>query len=164
MDLVEKKYEPENINELTNYDKFIIEKCDILSIARVSTADIIKQYVNWLTENNIKIEDESEIGADFRRHLTKQFLPTNGKFIYNGRPDCGGFWGITLKSNAEVIEGCYSKESNKKKIYKICPKTKQVVETFNSVAECSKVYGSVIYKKLKSKVAYKDYIFSYSPP
>jgi prophage antirepressor-like protein len=161
--LIENRYIPKN-SELNMFDNFIMENCTILSVARVSTLAITNNFIEWIKINNISIPNEDKLKFDFRKHLTKHFLPTNGKFIYNGRPDCGGFWGITLKSKHEIIEGCFSKENNKKKVYKIDPKTNEIIETFNSAGECAKIYSSNVYNKIKNKIIYRDFLFSYENP
>lgn len=75
-------YNPQNANNLNDFDKFIINKCNISYSGRVSVFDITKEYIKWKNDNNIPIIDEKNEIILLKKHLNDHFVYNSGKFIF----------------------------------------------------------------------------------
>lgn len=149
----------------TEYDNFIQDVCRTSFSSRVTTYDITNTFLEWKRKNNMLVTDDKKETCAFSNYLAKKFIRITGKFIYKGKPESGGFWGITLKSN-DVQDACHKTESQKKRkmVYKIDPTSNTVVHTYGSLSECSQTLNNDMSYKIKNKSLHNGFIYSYQLP
>jgi prophage antirepressor-like protein len=162
--LIDYKYT--SSNPPNEFDEFILDNCKVEYSSRVTSYDILNSYMQWKKENNKQITDEKREQYALSTYLAKKFIRITGKFIYKGKPESGGFWGLTLKNN-NFNDACPVTQSprKRKKVYKINPNTNEIVHEYNSQIECSQALDNDMYYRIKHGINHIDgFLYSYSKP
>jgi hypothetical protein len=149
----------------SEYDKFIQEMCIIYPGARAPMCYIVDDFMKWKSENNLPTLHRKKEQTHLYRYFVQFFVPVNGYIIFHGKKESGALYGITVKSNPD-LNLCHAGqgETNRKKVYKIDPKTNQVVETYTSVTELGHLLKADSHYIMHKNAPYKGYLYSYTPP
>lgn len=122
---------PENINQLTKFEEFFIEKCHVnysFNIKYNTFKDTYKEWLNNTYPNYIFSKNEE---INIKSYFNKKFM--FGKINVNGGKDgkgVVGIWGFQLKSMplpAYLVQG-----RRKKQVYVIDCETNNVLYTYDS--------------------------------
>lgn len=149
--------------ERSVYDEYITEMCQISPIARVPIFTITQDFIKWKESKGLTYLGEKREKINMRQHLIKHFLPISGGMFYDNKRESGGVWGITLKDN-DLDDACHSSAGRRKKVYKIDPQTKEVLETYTTVIECSIANNNDMYHKVKNQILHEGFLYSYDAP
>jgi prophage antirepressor-like protein len=148
--------------EPTIYDNYIIENCHVNVISRTSLYSITKDFTLWIKNKNI---NEKQVLHEFRKHLLDNFTICRGTFIYNGKKESNGLYGICLNSEIESNSKFSTANKSKKKVYKIDPKTNNIVDTYESLIVTSNTLKNDMYHRVKNKIIYTDgFLYTYDIP
>jgi very-short-patch-repair endonuclease len=164
--LIDIKYIPADENNLSKFDKFIIEKCIVNCSARTSIYKITNEYFKWIKDNKFECLDDRKELLALKKHFASNFMQTNGKFIYEGKKDSAGYWFVDVKDgkNDDQITNHPSQLTRKisyiKKVYKICPNTKNVLHVYNSINECCRLIDKDIHDKITKNISHEGYLYS----
>ena len=152
-------------NPPNEYDRFIQEMCILSPGARAPLCYIVDDFIKWKTDNKVPLLHRKKEHVQLYRYFVKYFVPVNGYFIFHGKKESGGLYGITIKSNPD-IEMCHSSQSEtkRKKVYKIDPKTKEIVEIYNSLTEMGHIINGDSHYILHKNAPYKGFLYTYNPP
>jgi prophage antirepressor-like protein len=122
---------PENINQLTKFEEFFMEKCHVnysFNIKYNTFKDTYKEWLNITYPNYIFSKNEE---INIKSYFNKKFM--FGKINVNGGKDgkgVVGIWGFQLKSMplpAYLVQG-----RRKKQVYVIDCETTNVLYTYDS--------------------------------
>lgn len=147
------------------YDTFIQEMCILSPGARAPMCYIVDDFIKWKIDTKLPLLHRKKEHAQLYKYFVKFFVPVNGYFIFHGKKESGGLYGITIKSNPD-IEMCHSSQSEtkRKKVYKIDPKTNQIVEIYNSLTEMGNTINGDSHYILHKNAPYKGFLYTYTPP
>jgi hypothetical protein len=148
-----------------DYDRFIQEECVLSPGARAPMCHIIDDFIKWKTDNNIPLLHRKKEHYQLYRYFVQFYVPVNGYFIFHGKKETGGLYGVTIKSNPD-IEMCHSSQSEtkRKKVYKIDPKTNKIVEVYNSVTELGHILQGDSHYIVHKNAPYKGFLYTYTHP
>lgn len=131
-------FKPVDPSKPTEYERFILERCKVGYLCRVSYKIILSEFDQWK-----KQASNTEERRNFQHYLNHAFFP-NYVYISKditdaecGGANCHGVWGITiLNDNSNV--GLKLASKLRKKIVQIDVVTKEVLQTFESGTEASR--------------------------
>ena len=152
-------------NPPNEYDKFIEDMCIVYPGARVPLCYIVDDFMKWKSDNNLPTLHRKKEHISLYKYFIQFFVPVNGYIIYHGKKESGAIYGLTLKSNPD-LNLCHAGQGivNRKKVYKIDPKTNKVIETFDSVTELGHKLKADSYYIMHKNSPYKGFLYSYNPP
>jgi phage anti-repressor protein len=140
-------FEPNDKNNLTEFEKFIIDKCKVGYTYRTSYKLINNEFINWKQEtiNNYTLDNITK--NNLREYLNINFFPTMVYLNDNTNTEkkllstnSQGVWGITLL-NDNTNTGIKLANKLKKKIIQIDVNTKKIINTFESLTSASQITG-----------------------
>lgn len=135
---------------------FLIEKCDIGYIYKITEASFLDSYTNWI-KREVTNDELIEIKAD----LNKNFY--FGNINYSKEKKKYGYVGFKLKTDKETIHCLRNK--NTKRINKININTKKIEQEFisgNEAANILKIDIRTVQSYLKHKKIFNEcYILDY---
>ena len=126
-------------NNMTEYEKFIIDKCKVGFTYRVSYQSIFDEFISWKGYDfKLNVNEKDKI----RDYLNKIFFPNpvylkDSLEINSNGSNIQGIWGLTLKNDNSNI-GLNLTSNNKKKVIQIDINTKQIINTWESATSAAK--------------------------
>jgi len=149
------------------YDKFIKERCAITPCSRVPMYLMTKEFLAWKVKNNLNCDNEKREHLKLHRFLCLHFVYISGSFIFDGKHESSGMYGITLNEYNNTRDCCHSSKSQlkRKTVYKIDPSTNKVVGSFDSATECSRALHNDMSYRILRKIVHKDgFLYTYNHP
>jgi phage anti-repressor protein len=129
------QYNPD-INNLVDFEEFIIEKCNVNWIDRVSYADFFTEFVNWKTITDKDYMLTAEYKKKIKIYLEKHFA---GGRVYlsdtTKSTHLHGIWGLGLKSAGS---GLKIPKRTCKSVEQYDHTTKVLVKTWQSLSVASR--------------------------
>jgi prophage antirepressor-like protein len=136
-------FKPQDPNNISEYEQFIMEKCKLNYTSRISYKTIIDSFEKWKElEKPLNIEQRKI----FQHYLNNIFFPatiyasSDTKDMYGGGTNTHGIWGVTLKDDISTT-GLKLCKKLKKNVVQIDIRTNEIINKFNSVTEASKFFG-----------------------
>jgi phage anti-repressor protein len=150
-------------NNITDYEKFILDKCQINYLNRVSYADFFDAFINYKkiesTEYTLSYKDKIEI----QNYLTDKFA--NGRVHLSENRNAKHLFGVLgLSLNNE--SGLKESKRTCKKVSKCNLDTGQPIQTWESLTIASKETGiprSTLAHIIKFKMIKENFLFKYTP-
>ena len=148
-------------SQLEDIDEFIKDNCEINYVGRITSKEIYKGFELWKKQFDkdyvLCALEKSRIDHGFKY----RFLPS---CVYIGdKGNAHGYFFVTLKNNSNFV-GFKLAPKLKKKIIKIDINTKQIVDTFESLATAANSINrssSVLSSDIKYKKPRDNFIFQY---
>jgi prophage antirepressor-like protein len=149
---------------LSIYNKYILENCFIDHKAKVTMLNIINDFTNWLKNNKLDNNISKKI-IELKKHLLEHFAIIRGSFNYNGKNETStGLYGIGLNSEEDCL---YKKKirPNQKKVYKVDPKTNELLCTYDSITEARNTLNYNISNRVVNRLIHHDgYLYTFINP
>lgn len=138
---------PINHAFMTETERFISDRCKIGYTHRINYKSINDEFVDWKRETINDYKMDSQTKNNLKDILNTLFVPLANVFLSNNfvpelptNTGSQGIWGVTLK-NDNTKTGIKLAPSLRKKVYQIDVKSKEVIDTFDSLTAASKSIG-----------------------
>jgi len=119
-------------NEVEN---FLFENCVFSPNYRAATNKIVEEFINYKKNNNLLINNNED--KDMKNYLKNCAYIVGGPIrLHNIDATFEGYYGIVLKNDLNNIERILSSSSGKS-VQKIDAKTKEVLNTWSSIAKAA---------------------------
>jgi hypothetical protein len=134
--LVPCKFEPDDPNQITEYEQFIMDKCESNYMYRISYVDFFQKFVEWK-----RIQDASfQLTHQYKAHI-KEYLESHfacGRVFLSDAASSThlyGVYSIGIKSEKSNF-GLKPFVGRKKKVYKYNEVSGELIQTFDSILDC----------------------------
>ena len=151
---------PENINKIPYYEEFVLSECKFDYTYRTTKTILFNEFKQWVSNKYPSYIFSKQDQIDMESYLNRTFCNCRKIHINGG---VNGFYGLQMKNdNVELLGIALSR---RKKVYKIDLKSKDVIESYDTLYAAS-VGANIDEKKLSQFIINKvsinnEYIYSY---
>lgn len=143
--------------EVSRIQDFIFEKCEFSDTARVLNSHLLQEYQEWKQYHDY--ETHANDIKDIKSYLNSCPYALKATVWSHGHTN-EGYYGLTLKSSSFKP---HATQFTGKKVLKVCASSKEVVCSWDSVAEAARAQcfsTSKMSRLVKSKNVIDDYYFT----